>query len=214
MGANRFYEEGEAEEILRRAIKNSDTARFDRDRLRSMASELGISDEALASAEEDLAREKQEQAVLNDEEALRKRWRSYRVSHFFGELFKFVGINALMIAIWYFAGRGSFWPGWILLFTAFGLWGDLSRLIAPSDSQFQKWRRSNVGIQFPREQRKEVFEYIDQMQEQHKALRSDSRGYVGPEGQRRLVSLIKQKFALTSEDAKDLVDLYFASSEP
>ena len=39
-------------------------------------------------------------------------------------LVSYVIINAFLIAIWYFvAGRGYFWPGWVLLG-----WGDRARL--------------------------------------------------------------------------------------
>ena len=34
---------------------------------------------------------------------------------FYWHLIVYVVINLLLIGIWYFTGRGYFWPGWVLL---------------------------------------------------------------------------------------------------
>lgn len=33
----------------------------------------------------------------------------------------FLIVNAMMIGIWALSGRGSFWPGWLMLFWAVGV---------------------------------------------------------------------------------------------
>jgi hypothetical protein len=40
---------------------------------------------------------------------------------FYSHLTAYVLVNLMLVAIWYFTGRGYFWPGWVLLFWGIGL---------------------------------------------------------------------------------------------
>jgi len=40
---------------------------------------------------------------------------------FYSHLVAYVLVNLMLVAIWYFTGRGYFWPGWVMLFWGIGL---------------------------------------------------------------------------------------------
>jgi len=40
---------------------------------------------------------------------------------FYWHLIVYIVINLMLIGIWYFTGRGYFWPGWVLLGWGIGL---------------------------------------------------------------------------------------------
>jgi hypothetical protein len=40
---------------------------------------------------------------------------------FYSHLTAYILVNLMLVAIWYFTGRGYFWPGWVMLFWGIGL---------------------------------------------------------------------------------------------
>lgn len=144
MNEQRFYEEGEAEEILRRAAAHSPYGVIDRDQLLSMGSELGISEQAIANAEAQLAREKADKAVANAEKAERQEYLRWRRTHFWSELSSYLTACVVMSGIWFFTGKGYFWPGWIIgigaVVTVTNFFGEV---LAFSERDFQRWRKKN-----------------------------------------------------------------------
>lgn len=144
VGSQKFYQEGEAEEILRRALHQSEVSGVDRDRLVSMASELGITEAALARAESDMLAEKEAKAAELALEQEKKAYKKYRNGRVLSDFSSYLVVNAVLVAIWWFTGRHYFWPGWVL-----GLWGievggELLGLLEFSEKDFQKWRRKQA----------------------------------------------------------------------
>src|SRR5688500_14898780 len=114
MSGQQFYEEGEAEEILRRAISETHSGVVDRERLVSMAAELGISEQALSRAEARHVQERGTREAARLEEQSRQEYRRHRRSSFWGELSSYVVACLVFTGLWYFTGQGYFWPGWIM----------------------------------------------------------------------------------------------------
>src|ERR1044072_2788474 len=114
MSGHRFYEEGEAEEILRRALQQPDAsnAPVDRSRLLSMAAELGISEEAINRAESQMAAERDSEIAAKRTDLDRIAFKRHRQRGFWNDASSYLGVNAFLIVIWWMTGHGYFWPGW------------------------------------------------------------------------------------------------------
>lgn len=146
MGTQEFYEEGEAEEILRRAMKTDTTGAVDRNRLLSMASDLGISEESIVRAESQMEAERQESLSKQQDAALRADFKTYRKNRFFTDFSSYLSVNLLMVFIWWFTGRHYFWPGWLIGIWGIEVFGDMLNLFTWSDKDFERWKRKRERV--------------------------------------------------------------------
>lgn len=197
---NRFYEEGEAEEILRRALHQSDTGAIDRAKLFAMAAELGISEEAVARAEQQMASEREAGLEREREEQDRLAFKRHRRSRFWADLGSYLSFNAFLVAIWWSTGRGYFWPGWVLVVWGLNVVGDFfNAFLSFSERDFERWKRKRAKREFRRSvNEKEVEVYI-------KSLPREVWG-----SEQTVVDLIRDRFDLTHQEAKELMDDYQA----
>ncbi len=142
MGAQRFYEEGEAEEILRRAVRSTDSGAVDRSRLMAMAAELGISEDAIARAEAEMETERSTEAARQHVEESRTAFRKYRRGRFWADFSSYLSVNAFLIGVWWFTGHGYFWPFWVLAGWGIGVLSDFfSAFFGHSEHDYERWRR-------------------------------------------------------------------------
>jgi hypothetical protein len=140
----RFYEEDEAEQILRRASSLSmPGGAMNRERLLQTAAELGISPEAVELAERQIALERTEKTE-------RAEFDTHVRSDFFGHLVSFVCVNGFLVAINLRTG-GYFWAIWPMLAWGLGLAFDfVETFFRGSESyreEFDKWRLKRLRKQ-------------------------------------------------------------------
>ena len=137
MGEQRFYSDDEADQILRVAAKQTTTGGFNRDRLVSMAAELGISEEDVKRAEIQVA----EQRELDEDREL---YKAKRKRDLFSEVSSWASTAALLFGINFLTGPGNWWCQWPI-----GIWGIfvvkdvLERVLitpATNEANFQRWR--------------------------------------------------------------------------
>lgn len=146
MSDQRFYEEHEAEAILRQAIQEEQVGAITRERLVSMAAELGISEAALQKAEAQF--EGQREVLLAEQATNRERieYRRWRRSRFWNEASSALTASLFFSGIWYFTGRGYFWPGWIIGIAAIVTLGNLfNEVLNFSEHDFQRWKRKKAA---------------------------------------------------------------------
>lgn len=198
-GANRFYEEGEAEEILRRALHQSDTGAVDRARLLAMASELGISEEAITRAEAQIASERQSETDRRQVELDKVEFRKNRRSRFLADLTSYLSVNAFLIGIWWFTGQGYFWPFWVLAGWGIGVVSDFfSAFFGHSDREFERWKRK-------RARRSARLSGVEPTVEAF----LDALGPELPGQKLQTIKDVRERFGLDLVEAKDAVDGYY-----
>ena len=133
-----FYQEDEAEAILRLAARRGETGGMSRDALLKVAGEVGISAEQVELAERQLA------GLREDQDLAAEFRRKQRVD--FAERFaSFVGTGALVTGIWYFIGHhGFFWPGIVILAIGVGVVKEIPEHFFAGGSSYQqafaKWK--------------------------------------------------------------------------
>jgi hypothetical protein len=135
----RFYEEEEAEQILRLASSLTSTAgAMSRDRLLSTAAELGITPEAVEMAERQLAEQKSVKADRLEFDTNQKR-------EFYGHLMSYVLVNGFLVAVNLMTSRGYFWAIWPILGWGLGLSFHVAETFFKGSEayqeEFEKWRR-------------------------------------------------------------------------
>ena len=132
-----FYEEDEAEAILRLAARRGATGGMSREALMRIAGEVGISPEAVDEAERQLTGQ-QENANL----AIEFR-RSQRVD-FVERLGTYAATSAFMVGIWFFTGRGFFWPAFVIRAMGIGVVTEIPKYLFVGGSAYQlaftKWK--------------------------------------------------------------------------
>jgi hypothetical protein len=134
----RFYEEDEAELILRRAASlSSPESGMTYDRILETAAELGISAEAVQRAE-------QEVTVERKEKALKKAFDASQKQAFFGHLASFLTVNAFLLIINLATSREELWFYWPLLGWGFGLVAHAKHMFMRSgatyQAEFARWK--------------------------------------------------------------------------
>lgn len=200
MAGNRFYEEGEAEEILRRALHQPESGAIDRERLLSMAAELGISEDAVARAEEQIAAEREAEASRAEIEADRVEFRRKRRAGFWSDLTSYIGVNGFMVGIWWVTGHNYFWPGWLLAAWGIGLVSDFAgAFFGYSEKDFERWRR------------KKGKRALVAAQSGRYASTDDFLDAVYPENRDQklmMIKLLREEFNLPLKESKDTVDDY------
>lgn len=142
MSGQRFYEEHEAEELLRRALHLSNEGAIDRERLVAMAAEMGISEDALAHAEKEMAAQAGARARAESEEQDRRDYRRWRRGRFGQEVGTLISVSLITSVIWYLAGAGYYWPGWLVgIMAAVTLGHFFTEVLAFSEQDYLLWKR-------------------------------------------------------------------------
>jgi hypothetical protein len=142
MNGQEFYEEDDAQEILRLAAQSS-TGKMTREQLVQAAAELGISPDAVAEAEASHLAAKQEKAALEEDRRLREIYRHVWRGAIWSRFSALAGpLLFLAVIVWFVLSTGGHL--WWLIFI--GPWGFLkrwSRLFAfePFEQGYQRWRR-------------------------------------------------------------------------
>jgi ribosomal protein L7/L12 len=133
-----FYEEDEAEQILRLAASLTSTSgAMSRERLIATAEELGITPEAVEMAEKQLAQQKTARADRTEFDSMQRR-------EFFGHLLSYILVNGFLIAVNLTTSPGYFWAMWPILGWGLGLAFHFAEtFLKNSDGyqeEFEKWR--------------------------------------------------------------------------
>jgi len=163
--SERFYDENEAEEILRLAARDGASGRVDKDRLISMAAELGISPEAVERAEAEIVQKKEAERLETIEKAERQEYRRYRRGVLWSSLGSFFGMSLFFVGIWFFSGHdGGFWPVWIIFPWGFGIFPQIvSVFTGGSDRDYQRWRRRRLRRELNEETEPQVRQVLDEL---------------------------------------------------
>lgn len=196
----RFYDDEETNAILRLAAQEgSSTSGVDRNRLFDMAAELGISPEAVQRAEQKLEQQKQIDAAADEESQLRADYQRKRRDEFWSNLGGFLGVNTMLVGIWFFTSRGYFWPGWVLAFWGAAVIGDLFRTFAlKSDFEqgFERFKRKRARRSADNVKLGRPSEVLGE--------RLGSRAMTKTEA----IRMLKDDCRLTSGDARRVADAY------
>lgn len=203
-GGQRFYEDREAEEILRRALEQPDasSAPLDRSRLLAMASELGISEEAVNRAEAQLASEREATAAAKQTELDRIEFKRHRRRSFWNDVSSYISVNAFLIAIWWFTGHGYFWPGWVLAGWGIGVLSDfISAFLGFSERDFERWKRKrNRKPDVSPDVQQNIDRFLDDLLSEPAVMRRDEK--------LMQVKEVREQFKLGLKESKDAVDDY------
>lgn len=134
--SQRFYEDEEAEEILRVASAlSSGEAKMSYDRLIETAAELGISPEAVAMAEEKVTADRRERA-------LQRQFRAVQRQGYFSHLTTFICVQLFLFVINAITSPHELWFIWPLLSWGLGLAGHtLAYFFASPDSRLREYNR-------------------------------------------------------------------------
>lgn len=134
----RFYEEDEAEQILRLAASfSSPTGAMSRERLLATAAELGISPEAVDLAEQQYSRQRTDVAERAEFDAIQRR-------EFYGHLASYVIVNVFLVAVNLVTDASYFWAMWPILGWGLGIaFHVVETFFKSSESyreEFEKWQ--------------------------------------------------------------------------
>jgi len=139
----RFYEDEEAEQILRMAASiSSPVGQLSRERLLETAAELGISPEAVETAERQFHAEKSERD-------LEVQFQAHARSEFYAHLTTYLLVNAFLLFVNLRTSPGHPWVLWSLLGWGSGLAGHAVTVFFKGsrgyDDNFERWRLRHEG---------------------------------------------------------------------
>jgi hypothetical protein len=203
----KFYEEGDAEEILKLAMSRSPAAgAISREKLLQTAEELGITPEALADAELKYERQKNEQQEFNEFIAQQRRG-------FFGHLTSYVIVNAFLVTINLITDPGDIWFHWPLLGWGIGIAfhavGTFAKGSEMQREAFRDWRRRRTLVRLLDEGNLSRDELHRVIEDYVKATREDQRQPTRFDAIEQLAA----RSGVATSDARDIVELY-ASQHP
>jgi hypothetical protein len=137
VGHQRFYDDEEAEEILRRAASFSTTGQLTHDRLLETAAELGITPEAVERAQREYDQDRTVTLEQTEFDAAQRR-------EFYHHLLSYVTVNAVLLILNLVTDPHSLWFFWCLLGWGIGLLFHAASVFFRSSEgyrqQFEKWR--------------------------------------------------------------------------
>jgi hypothetical protein len=136
------YRSEDVQEILQRALVRQQSGEYSRQQLTEMATELGITPEALQNAEQEWLSEQNEQRE-------RKLFNAYRRRKFRAHLIPYVAVNTFLVLINLVTGGGTFWAiypvlGWGLGLFFYG-WSAYQTEGEDYEAKFQIWRKQRYS---------------------------------------------------------------------
>jgi hypothetical protein len=198
MSDQQFYNDNEAEEILRIANRESLSGGMTKEKLIQTAAELGISPEAVERAEQQLVLKRETDRVAQEDELLRQQFKKERRASFFNDLLSYIGTNAFMVGIWWFTGHGYFWPMWVMLAWGIGIASDFaSTYLANDNAKFERWKRRRERRALGRNDISDrSFPVLDELVAGGEISKVDA------------IRELRDRLSLDSRDAKDAADKY------
>lgn len=144
-----LHDEDDLEAILKIAVgRDLDLqAASLRKRLEQAASELGVSPEALAEAEAQHAREREERLAKARKDAARKQFRATRVRAFVHHAATYLAVNAGLFAMNLMSSGRPTWVLWVLAGWGIGLLSDAADTFFSDlrdERKFERWYRKSL----------------------------------------------------------------------
>lgn len=206
-GGHRFYEEDEAEQILRMAASYTPlSGAVSRERLLQTASELGISPEAVELAEAKFADEKAMAAKVAEFDAHQRR-------QFYSFLMTFLIINGSVLALNVLTGAQYLWAFWLTGLMAIGLAFDAIETFMKSSQAYQaaisKWKSQTLSEDARKELMPSPAEDVALVIDKYVHRRLD-RGRKACK--QDAVRYLQATTDLDSIDARDAVDRYISKN--
>jgi hypothetical protein len=198
-----FYEEEEAEQILRLAASlTSPAGAMSRERLLATAAELGISPEAVEMAERQFAGKKAEIADRAEFDTIQRR-------EFYGHLLSYVLVNGFLVVINILTSPTYFWAMWPILGWGLGLAFHFAETFFKNS---ENYREEFVKWQAKRARR------LERANDDHKVV-GNSDFVIDKYVQRRLdrgrdiskleaIRYLREKTDLDLRDAREAVERY------
>lgn len=207
MSNQQFYDDNDAEEILRLASRDAVAGGMSRERLMQTAAELGITPEAVARAEKQLTTKREADRIQLEEVELRKQFRKERRRSFFNDLGSYLGVNTFMIGIWLFTSgiHSYFWPGWVLGGWGIGLVSDFWDTFVAGDDEkkFQRWLKRRNRTMGSSDIMLRATPILDEFFATHH-----------PDEKLNAIKELRDRLNLDLRDAKDAVDQYSVDRKP
>jgi hypothetical protein len=146
----RFYEEDEAEEILRLAARRPTTGGMSREKLLSTAAELGITTEAVEEAERTLAVDRQQAAIRKEQEALLAGYDRHARGRFYSDLAGSLAVCIFCTFLNFHLSGHIGWAFWVYVVCGWGLADRFPKTFIRGsrsyESGFEKWQsRRSIG---------------------------------------------------------------------
>jgi hypothetical protein len=195
-----FYDDSEAEEILRRAVSTTSTAGgMSRDSLLQAAAELGVSAEAVDRAAAEVVREREEKELV-------VQFRRHQRTELVGHAVTYLAVNLGFILFMGFKP----WMWWMIGPWGLGLLGDIWQTFAihsnDHQKEFEKWKRNRAG-------RRVLDSPIAGL-----GTASDISGALDeyflahdPGSKLEAVRFVRERSGLGLKEAKQAVDTYYAN---
>lgn len=145
MPGERFYDEKEAEEILRLAASDSQTVTaMTRERLLATASELGITEDAIIRAEQQLSEKRAETERQKTEASEYAEYKVSRRRQLFSGIGSWLSTSVLLVGMDLIMSHQITWSIWPV-----GIWGlveighVLEAIFTPGNDRerFERWKR-------------------------------------------------------------------------
>lgn len=131
----------DVEEILRLAVRSENFAGEDlRGRLVNSASELGISPEALAQAEQQWKAQKQSQINAEQDKLDRKLYKKSEVGDFISHLGSYLAVNGFLLWVDWRDGSVT-WVQWPVMGWGIAIAIHAFSLFAHNERDYQRWRK-------------------------------------------------------------------------
>ncbi|HWA83864.1 MAG TPA: 2TM domain-containing protein [Fimbriimonadaceae bacterium] len=144
MPGEKFYDEKEAEEILRLAAGDSQSiTAMTRERLLATASELGITEDAVIRAEQKLAEKRADEERQKANAAEYAEFKASRWRQIFSGIGGWLSTSVMLLGINFLTAHAITWAIWPV-----GVWGFieliylLDAIFTPkNDREFERWKR-------------------------------------------------------------------------
>jgi hypothetical protein len=142
MPESKFYDENEADEILRLAAGDSAiVGAMTRERLVATAAELGISADAVARAEQQMAQRRAEEEKKKAEAAELAEFKASQRRSALGELGSWFSTSILLVGIDVIISHQITWSVWPVGIWGLALLGQFAEALLSPHSQTQKFER-------------------------------------------------------------------------
>lgn len=200
-----FYEEDEAEQILRLAASLTSAAgSMSRERLFSTAAELGITPEAVEMAERQLAQQKTAKADRIEFDNLQRR-------EFSGHLLSYTLVNGFLVAVNLMTSPGYFWAIWPILGWGLGLAFHFAGTFLTNSEgyqeEFEKWRAKKLRSAGKTSGDRKVLGNSDFLIEKYVNRQLDRGRDIS---KLEAIKYLKEKADLDLREAKQAVDDYIS----